>query len=222
MGNIERGPFITLEGPEGAGKTTQVKLLSKQLDIAGIAHVVTRDPGGTPLGRQIRRILLNPENPVQPMAELLLYQADRAQHVAEIIEPELKAGKLVICDRYVDSTMAYQGYGRGIDFELIKELNKIATGGLMPELTILFDIESSDGLARLHPGGHDRLEREALEFHLKVRKGYLESAKKEPERWRILDASKPLTQAQSELRKIIFDHLSGKYDLRDFLERSPT
>ncbi|HEY9716952.1 MAG TPA: dTMP kinase, partial [Trichormus sp.] len=111
MGNIERGTFITLEGPEGAGKTTQLKLLSKQLDIAGIAHVLTRDPGGTPLGRQIRRILLNPENPVQPMAELLLYQADRAQHVAEIIEPELKAGKLVICDRYVDSTMAYQGYG---------------------------------------------------------------------------------------------------------------
>lgn len=222
MDNIERGSFITLEGPEGAGKTTQVKLLSKQLDIVGIPHVVTRDPGGTPLGRQIRRILLNPENPVQPMAELLLYQADRAQHVAEIIEPELKAGKLVICDRYVDSTMAYQGYGRGIDFALIKELNKIATGGLMPELTILFDIESSDGLARLHPGGHDRLEREALEFHLKVRQGYLELAKKDPDRWRILDASKPLSQAQSDFRKLIFDHLSGKYDLNGFLERSPT
>jgi len=216
MGNIERGSFITLEGPEGAGKTTQVKLLSKQLDIHGIPHVITRDPGGTPLGRQIRRILLNPENPVQPMSELLLYQADRAQHVAEIIEPELKAGKLVICDRYIDSTMAYQGYGRGIDFALIEELNKIATGGLMPEMTILFDIESSEGLARLHPGGHDRLEREALEFHLKVRQGYLELAKKEPQRWRILDASKPLSQAQSELRRLFFEQLSTKYDLDGF------
>lgn len=217
MGSSGRGAFITLEGPEGAGKTTQVKLLSKQLDIAGIPHVVTRDPGGTPLGRQIRRILLNPENPVQPMAELLLYQADRAQHVAEIIEPELQVGKLVICDRYIDSTMAYQGYGRGIDFALIKELNQIATGGLVPEMTILFDIESSDGLARLHPGGHDRLEREALEFHLKVRKGYLELAEKEPSRWRILDASKPLSQAQGELRKLFYDQLNTKYNLNGFL-----
>ncbi len=146
-------------------------------------HVITRDPGGTPLGKQIRRILLNPENPVQPITELLLYQADRAQHVAEIIKPALESGKLVICDRYVDSTIAYQGYGRGIDFTLIDELNLIATGGLMPEMTILFDIESSEGLARLHPGGHDRLEREALEFHLKVRQGYLELVKKQPNRW---------------------------------------
>src|ERR1700677_3855757 len=102
MANTQRGSFITLEGPEGAGKTTQVKLLSKQLDIIGVPHVITRDPGGTPLGKQIRRILLNPENPVQPITELLLYQADRAQHVAEIIKPALESGKLVICDRYVD------------------------------------------------------------------------------------------------------------------------
>jgi dTMP kinase len=207
------GTFISLEGPEGAGKTTQVKLLSKQLDAMEVPHLVTRDPGGTPLGRQIRRILLNPENPVQPMAELLLYQADRAQHVAEVILPSLKEGKFVICDRYVDSTIAYQGYGRGIDMALIDQLNEIATGGLMPELTILFDIESSDGLARLHPGGHDRLEREALEFHLKVRQGYLETARKQPERWRILDASKPLTVAQSELRRILVDKLGHKIDL---------
>ena len=204
------GTFVTLEGPEGAGKTTQVKLLSKQLDIAGVAHVVTRDPGGTPLGKQIRRILLNPENPVQPNAELLLYQADRAQHVAELIMPALQEGKLVICDRYIDSTLAYQGYGRGIDFAIIEELNQIATGGLMPELTILFDIESSEGLARLHPGGHDRLEREALEFHLKVRHGYLELAKKDPERWRILDASKPLTVAQNDLKRIFIERLGKK------------
>lgn len=204
---VERGIFITLEGPEGAGKTTQVKLLSKQLDAMGVQHIVTRDPGGTPLGKQIRRILLNPENPVHPMAELLLYQADRAQHVSEIIEPSLSKGISVICDRYIDSTMAYQGYGRGIDFQLIEELNLIATLGLKPKMTILFDLDSSQGLARLHPGGHDRLEREALEFHLKVRQGYLELSKKEPERWRVIDASKPLTTVQNELQRLVFDAL---------------
>src|SRR5262245_19503785 len=115
------GSFVTLEGPEGAGKTTQVKLLSRQLDTLGVKHIVTRDPGGTPLGKQIRRILLNPENPVEPMAELLLYQADRAQHVSEVILPALKNGTLVICDRYVDSTIAYQGFGRGIDFSIIDD-----------------------------------------------------------------------------------------------------
>jgi dTMP kinase len=213
MSSVENGSFISLEGPEGAGKTTQVKLLSKQLEALGVPHIITRDPGGTPLGKQIRRILLNPENPVQPVAELLLYQADRAQHVAEVIRPALESGKLVICDRYTDSTMAYQGYGRGLDFGLIEELNQIATGGLRPQLTILFDIESSEGLARLHPGGHDRLEREAIEFHLKVRQGYLQLAQKEPERWRILDASKPLTVAQEEFRKIVFESIADKYTL---------
>lgn len=212
------GSFITLEGPEGAGKTTQLKPLSKQLDILGIAHIVTRDPGGTPLGRQIRRILLNPENPVNPMAELLLYQADRAQHVSEIILPALQEGQLVLCDRYTDSTMAYQGSGRGIDFKLIEELNQIATGGLRPEMTILFDLESSEGLARLHPGGHDRLEREAIEFHHKVRDGYHLLVKKEPERWRVIDASKPMTTVQTELRKLLMEKLGNKYDLKGLLE----
>jgi dTMP kinase len=209
------GTFVTLEGPEGAGKTTQLKQLSKQLDVLGIDHIVTRDPGGTPLGRQIRRILLNPENPVNPMSELLLYQADRAQHVGEVIVPALQEGKLVLCDRYIDSTMAYQGYARGIDFEIIEELNQVATGGLRPDLTILFDLESSEGLSRLHPGGHDRLEREAIEFHHKVRDGYHELVKKEPERWKTIDASKPMTTVQTELRKVLSEQLSGKFDLGD-------
>lgn len=209
------GTFVTLEGPEGAGKTTQLKQLSKQLDVLGIDHIVTRDPGGTPLGRQIRRILLNPENPVNPMSELLLYQADRAQHVGEVIMPALKEGKLVLCDRYTDSTMAYQGYARGIDFEIIEDLNQVATGGLRPELTILFDLESSEGLSRLHPGGHDRLEREAIEFHHKVRDGYHQLAKKEPKRWKTIDASKPMTTVQTELRKVLSEQLSGKFDLSD-------
>jgi dTMP kinase len=217
------GCFVTLEGPEGAGKTTQVRLLSKQLDIMGIKHVVTRDPGGTPLGRQIRRILLNPESPVHPTTELLLYQADRAQHVSELIMPALQSGALVICDRYTDSTIAYQGYGRNLDLKLIDELNQISTKGLRPELTILFDIESSEGLARLHPGGHDRLEREALEFHLKVRQGYLTLAKAEPTRWRVLDASKPLSTVQNELRKLFAENLSKSncnLDLAGLLEKS--
>ncbi|HEY9730767.1 MAG TPA: dTMP kinase [Drouetiella sp.] len=209
------GTFVTLEGPEGAGKTTQLKQLSKQLDVLGIDHIVTRDPGGTPLGRQIRRILLNPENPVNPMSELLLYQADRAQHVGEVIMPALKEGKLVLCDRYTDSTMAYQGYARGIDFEIIEDLNQVATGGLRPELTILFDLESSEGLSRLHPGGHDRLEREAIEFHHKVREGYHQLVKKEPQRWKTIDASKPMTTVQSELRKVLSEQLAGKFDLSD-------
>ena len=209
------GTFVTLEGPEGAGKTTQLKQLSKQLDVLGIDHIVTRDPGGTPLGRQIRRILLNPENPVNPMSELLLYQADRAQHVGEVIMPALKEGKLVLCDRYTDSTMAYQGYARGIDFEIIEDLNQVATGGLRPELTILFDLESSEGLSRLHPGGHDRLEREAIVFHHKVRDGYHQLVKKEPQRWKTIDASKPMTTVQTELRKVLSEQLSGKFDLSD-------
>ncbi|HEY9758474.1 MAG TPA: dTMP kinase [Oculatellaceae cyanobacterium] len=219
------GCFVTLEGPEGAGKTTQVKLLSKQLEILGIKHLVTRDPGGTPLGRQIRRILLNPENPVHPTTELLLYQADRAQHVSELIMPALQSGTLVICDRYIDSTVAYQGYGRNIDLKLIAELNEISTGGLRPQMTILFDIESSDGLSRLHPGGHDRLEREALEFHLKVRQGYLNLTKQEPERWRTLDASKPLSVVQMELRKLFLENIPKIcpcFDLSGLLEKSAT
>lgn len=200
--------FITLEGPEGAGKTTQVKHLTSVLNERGIDHLVTRDPGGTPLGKKIRRILLTPNLDVSPRAELLLYQADRAQHVEELIMPALKAGKLVICDRYVDSTMAYQGYGRGIDFSLIEELNQIATGGLMPQLTFLFDLESEEGLSRRHPAEHDRMEREAIEFHRKVRQGYLEMAKKEPKRWHVLDASKPLSAVQQEFQETLFQKLS--------------
>jgi dTMP kinase len=201
------GFFVTLEGPEGAGKTTQLKLLSKLLDSAGHKHIITRDPGGTSLGKQIRRILLNPDTPVDPVCELLLYEADRAQHVQELILPSLKDGYLVLCDRYIDSTIAYQGYARGIDLDLIANLNKIATGGLMPELTILFDIDSSEGLSRLHPSGHDRLEREAIEFHHKVRKGYLEMAAKQPDRWRILDASRAMSVVQEDLRRILHEKL---------------
>lgn len=197
------GVFITLEGPEGAGKTTQLKLLSEHLEQSGVEHVITRDPGGTALGKPIRRILLKSESEVHPLTELLLYEADRAQNVSEIIVPGLKSGKVVFCDRYIDSTAAYQGFGRGLDEKLIEMLNEVATGGLKPDLTILFDIESSAGLARLHPSGHDRLEREALDFHKRVREGYLALSKRDPKRWRILDAAAPASSVQEELRRLV-------------------
>jgi dTMP kinase len=208
MSTAYSGTFITLEGPEGAGKTTQLKLLSKKLEAVNCKHIITRDPGGTPLGKQIRRILLNPENPVKAIAELLLYQADRAQNVEEVIKPALEKGFVVFCDRYIDSTLAYQGYGRGLSLELIEETNQIATGGLLPALTILFDLSSEEGLSRLHPGSHDRIEREALEFHKKVRNGYLELAEKSPERWQIIDAARPLTTVQAQLAKVLSEKLN--------------
>ena len=204
------GLFITLEGPEGAGKTTQLKLLSKFLDEQGYQHVITRDPGGTALGKPIRRVLLNSETAIDPVAELLLYEADRAQNVSEIILPNLKLGKIVFCDRYTDSTIAYQGYGRGLDLKLIDMVNEIASQGLKPDFTILFDIESKAGLARLHPSGHDRLEREAIEFHQKVRQGYLDLASRDPARWRLLDAAGAMSKVQEELRRIVTEALTTK------------
>jgi dTMP kinase len=203
-----KGLFITLEGPEGAGKTTQLKLVSKKLTDLGLDHVITKDPGGTGLGRQIRRILLNPENSVKPLAELLLYQADRAQNIEEVIKPALEAGQIVFCDRYIDSTIAYQGYGRCLSFDLIAQLNQMSTGGLMPDMTVLFDLESEEGLGRRHPGSHDRLEQEALDFHLAVRGGYLELAAKDQQRWRILDAAKPLAVVQEDFCKLLGEKLN--------------
>jgi dTMP kinase len=208
MSKLYPGTFITLEGPEGAGKTTQLKLIAKKLAAINCQHVITRAPGGTALGKQIRRILLNPENPVQPLAELLLFQADLAQNIEEVIRPALKAGLVVFCDRYIDSTLAYQAYGRGLSFELIASLNKVSTGELIPELTILFDLESEEGLGRRHPGSHDRLEQEALEFHQRVRHGYLDLARQDPERFRVLDAAKPLTVVQEEFSQLVGEKLS--------------
>jgi dTMP kinase len=147
----------------------------------------------------------------------LLYQADRAQHVAEVIMPALLEGKLVICDRYTDSTIAYQGFGRDIDLELIKSLNAMSTQGLKPELTILFDLESEKGLGRLHPGGHDRLEREAIEFHHKVRQGYLTVAKQESERFEIIDATKALSAVQEDLRRILLERFSDRFSLESLV-----
>lgn len=191
------GFFITFEGIEGCGKSTQVRLLSGILKEGGDSFVVTREPGGTPIGTKIREILLNPDNTgMAPEAELLLYAADRAQHVREVIKPALDSGKVVICDRFTDATMAYQGIGRGLDMALIHELNRIASLGIRPDMTLLLDCPAETGIERAFDrnskNGHardDRFEREAMAFHKKVRDGYLGIAKAEPDRVKIIDAS---------------------------------
>jgi dTMP kinase len=189
--------FITLEGTEGAGKTTLLPALVGFLQDRGHDCVVTREPGGTPTGLKIRTILLDPGNSgMTPETELFLYAADRAQHVGTVIRPALAAGKTVICDRFIDATEAYQGEARGLDRELISLLNRVATGGLKPDLTILFDLPPEVGLARawerINRNGNGaadhRFETEDLDFHHRVRNGYLAIAAREPERFVIINA----------------------------------
>jgi dTMP kinase len=181
-------PFVTLEGVEGSGKSTQARLLA---DVLGVHGLVTREPGGTTLGASIRELLLRPgPEPVAPAAELLLYFADRAQHVSAVLQPALAAGCLVVSDRYVDSSLAYQGHGRGLRRDLMLAVAELATGGLQPELTLLFDLPVEIGLQRVgRRGGHDRLEAEALAFHERVRAGYLALAAEQPTRFVRLDAT---------------------------------
>jgi dTMP kinase len=198
---MTRGKFITFEGIDGCGKTTQLRMLERYLTSRGIPFISTREPGGTELGKTIRAALLNVSHGgVEPLAELLLYSADRAQHVREVILPALEAGQMVLSDRFYDATTAYQGYGRGFDLQLIAELTELATGGLKPDLTLLFDLDVATGLKRVHRRGDftqgedddeepDRLDREPLEFHERVRRGYLEIAQREPIRFRLIPAS---------------------------------
>lgn len=180
--------FITFEGGEGSGKSTQAKLLYHRLLKLGREALLTREPGGTALGTRIRGILKRQlDTPVTPSAELLLFAASRAQIVAEVIRPALENGVTVICDRFADSTTAYQGYGRGIDPGTIATLNSLATGGLTPDLTVFLDIAPDRGLSRKKGIAADRFEQEAVAFHARVRDGYLELAKSEPKRWLVVD-----------------------------------
>lgn len=198
---MTRGKLITFEGIDGCGKTTQLRLLERILTSHSIPFVSTREPGGTELGKMIRAALLNvAPHSVDPLAELLLYAADRAQHVREFIAPNLAKGTLVLSDRFYDATTAYQGYGRGFDLALINQLNTLATGGLKPDLTLFFDIDVATGMQRIHrrggePTGNaeeaqaDRLDQEPIEFHERVRQGYVELIRQEPNRFRVIPAS---------------------------------
>ena len=204
--------FITFEGCDGTGKSTQIKLLESHLRAQRRSCVITREPGGTNLGRHIRRFLLEVGNqPIDSPTELFLYLADRAQHVQEIIIPALAQGKMVLCDRHTDSTMAYQGYGRGIDLELLRRLNNMASYDRRPDLTFLLDCPVHIGLSRTAernsraPGTHveDRFEKEKLEFHEKVRQGFLEIASAEPGRISVIDASGTIEEVSDTIRAII-------------------
>lgn len=183
-------PFITFEGIEGCGKTTQLHRLARRL---GPRAVVTREPGGTVIGRAIRDVLLDPANrALSPAAELLLYFADRAQNVAEVIRPALEKGLTVLCDRHVESSLAYQGYGRGLPLEDIRRLATLATGGLRPDLIVLVDVPVAVGLERVgRRGAHDRLESERTSFHERVRAGFEALCAEEPQRWLRLDGTQP-------------------------------
>jgi len=203
--------FITFEGIEGCGKTTQVKRLVKRLNRFDIPLITTLEPGGTSIGKHIRGILLDSNNKdLSPLTELLLYAADRAQHVEEVIKHALDQGKWVICDRFFDATVAYQGSARGLDMELIKILNEKVTQGVQPDLTLLLDCPEEVGLGRAitrnktqSQKGQDRFEREKLDFHRAVRKGYLELARKNHKRFAVIDA----TLAVDEMEEKIFEHI---------------
>lgn len=204
-----KGLFITLEGPEGAGKSTQIKRLCDWLEAGGHAVLCTRNPGGTAIGQQIRQVLLDPANKAMvPMAELMLYAADRAQHVQEIVMPALATGTIVVCDRFGDSTLAYQGYGRGLDLTLLRALNEMATGGLRPDLTLLLDLPSEVGLERVAKArAIDRLEDEAIAFHHRLRDGYLALAAAEPDRFAITDATASPDAVHAALVAAVAPHL---------------
>ncbi len=205
--------LITLEGPEGSGKTTQARLLAEWLRRQGHEVVLVREPGGTPIGDQVRAVLHDPANTgMAPWAEVFLYAASRAQLVSEVIRPALEAGKVVLCDRYADSTLAYQGYGRGLDLEALRVVIALATGGVTPDLTFYLDIAPEEGLARRQAGGGEfnRLDRETMEFHHRVRAGYLELAGREPHRWIVVNAGGSVEEVQNTLRALLvqrFPHL---------------
>lgn len=218
---MKKGLFLTMEGPDGCGKTTQARLLVDFLRKNGLKVLHTREPGGTSFAENLRKILLDPNHKIIPLSELMIYEASRAQHTEEVIRPALKRGEIIICERYTDATYAYQGYGRKLEMATIEVLNRIATHGLQPYLTILLDISAKEGLKRArenfknhHPlikeerggereGEGDRFEQESLSFHTRVKKGYLALAKEEPERIKIVSAEGTIEEVQKRVREVV-------------------
>jgi dTMP kinase len=203
--------FITFEGGEGSGKTTQIRRLKRYLAQKGILCKVTREPGGCPIGEKVRKILLNPDHHhMAPMSELLLYEAARAQHVKEVVKPLLEKGVVVLCDRFSDATLAYQGYGRGIELQWIGNLNRLSSQDIKPDVTFLLDCPSDVGLKRavrrnqvLQKEKEGRFEREKVRFHHRVRRGYLSIAKKEPDRIKVIDTLQGEDKVFERIRKIV-------------------
>ncbi|HEX7770784.1 MAG TPA: dTMP kinase [Pyrinomonadaceae bacterium] len=213
------GTFITFEGIDGSGKSTQLRLLGDFLRTNGCDALLTREPGGTALGLRLRAALLDAMEEVDPLTELLVFAADRAQHVRRMLRPALEAGRVVISDRYADATVAYQGAGRGFSPELISQIVELATEGLKPDLTLLFDLsidESTNRTARRTTGKNagkialDRLDIENADFHTRVRNAYLQIALKEPERVKLIDTSGPVERTQERVREIIVPYLQSR------------
>ena len=202
--------FITLEGPEGSGKSTQALMLAQFLSDNGFSVVTTREPGGTSIGYQIRGVLHDVANEeMESETEFLLYSASRAQLVREVIRPALLESKVVLCDRYADSSIAYQGYGRGLDLETLLAVTEFATGGLVPDLTLLLDIDVEQGLSRRIDGDEEmnRLDLQEIAFHQRVRDGYHQLAAAGPERWVLVDAGRRPEEIQRDLRRIVLERL---------------
>ena len=199
---MKNGLFITFEGADGCGKTTQIELLDKYFKDKGLETLITREPGAKGLGVKLREILLNYEGEVSPKAESFLFLADSAQHVDCLIKPAITEGKIVLCDRHTDSTVAYQGYGRELDIEQINYLNNLATGGLKPDLTIIFDIDVETSMQRVGKN-KDRMESAGVEFFNRVRYGYLEIAKQEPQRVKVINASDTIENIHNQVVELV-------------------
>ena len=209
------GTFITFEGIDGSGKSTQLRLLANFLKQAGCEVLTTREPGGTPVGNRLRAALLDAQEEVDPLTELLVFAADRAQHVRRVLRPALESGQVIFSDRYADATAAYQGAGRGFSPELIAEIIQLATEGLKPDLTLLFDLPVEESVARTRRrtnGKHqgDRLDAENEDFHSRVREAYLQLAKAEPERIKIIETVGPVEATHQRVKKIVLAFLESR------------
>lgn len=208
---MKRGIFITMEGPEGAGKTTITQMLGKALQQEGYQVLLTREPGGVPISEQIREVILNKDNTaMDSRTEALLYAAARRQHLVEVVMPELERGGIVLCDRFIDSSLAYQGHARGLDIEEVYNINKFAIGDMMPDATLFFDIDPEEGLRRIQSNGErevNRLDLEALDFHKKVCEGYQFIINRWKERFIIVDAGRSIDEVFEETKAGLLDFL---------------